>query len=142
MNRLSSPALLRDLNRALWIDPFLNGDTVDAGWSCRDHAWVVAMVCLAEGVPAFVIHGVAGFVGTSATSSTRLRVVIEPHAWAAGEQVGYCDLSVKPEYPDPVGGGGVRLAAVVGNRFVGSIGNSVYLAKDRSDFDRGLAPIP
>jgi len=55
-------ALRRDLNRLMWMEPFMNRGAFDTGWSCRDHAFVLGAVLQALEAPVSLVHGKNMFV--------------------------------------------------------------------------------
>src|SRR5688500_7447143 len=83
--------LRRELNTALWIEPLVNRGAFDAGWNCRDHAWVTALLACCTGLPGIVFRGGATFI--SKYGGVSMAVAVPNHAWAAVDRVGYVDLS-------------------------------------------------
>ncbi len=73
------------------------GGATDAGWSCRDHAWVTALLARLLGHQPALFHGEAFFAvgqnGRSAGASVRQA----PHSWIVIEDVGAIDLSTRPD---------------------------------------------
>lgn len=94
---LLSDRFLREIHHFLWIDPSVIGGATDAGWSCRDHAWVTALLARSLGHQPALFHGEAFFAvgqnGRSAGASVRQA----PHSWIVIEDVGAIDLSTKPD---------------------------------------------
>ena len=59
---LAQPAFLREIHRLLWTPKFDGRDGPDYGWSCYDHAVVVALLLTLWGVGCEVVHGQCMFV--------------------------------------------------------------------------------
>lgn len=95
---LISDRFLREIHHFLWIDPTISGDMVDAGWNCRDHAWLTALLAQSLGYKPALFHGEAFFVKAQTKRSGGLSYYQRPHSWVVVEGVGAIDLSIKPDF--------------------------------------------
>src|SRR5688572_6667019 len=60
---------LTEVHRLLWMEPFHNRGVLDLGWSCRDHAFVVACLLRLTSTSTRLVHGKCMYVqGPEATS--------------------------------------------------------------------------
>lgn len=98
LRELVSLRFLREIHHFLWTDPQIIGNTVDAGWNCRDHALVAGLLCESFGFKALLIHGEALFVRGATTKSASISYSQRPHQWVLVEGIGAVDLSIKPEF--------------------------------------------
>lgn len=98
LRTLHSERFLREIHHLLWSDSSLNGNVLDAGWNCRDHAWVMALLARSLGYEAVLVHGEAHFIkgpnGTAESASYFQR----PHSWLAVKDVGAIDVSVRAKF--------------------------------------------
>jgi hypothetical protein len=139
---LLSDPFLRELHHFLWIGPSVHGATTDAGWSCRDHAWITALLARSLGHKPILLHGEALFVvgpnGRSESVSIRQR----PHSWIAMEEVGAIDLSVKPQ--SRVSGSDFRLpiTCVFANAWIPRARGKVAFIEDAAVFARAAEELP
>lgn len=95
---LFSDRFLREIHHFLWVDPSFSGGVVDAGWSCRDHAWLTALLAQSLGYKPALFHGEAFFVKARTKRSGSLSYYQRPHSWVVVEGVGAIDLSIKPDF--------------------------------------------
>lgn len=95
---LASPRFLREIHHLLWIEPTLHGTTVDAGWNCRDHAWLTAIIARLLGHRPALVHGEACFVNAQGGPRGACRFRQNPHTWIHVDGVGAVDLSVRPRF--------------------------------------------
>ena len=93
---LFSDRFLREIHHLLWLEASLNGEAMDGGWNCRDHAWVTALLSLSLGHTAALVSGEAFFSKGGTVASAASQFNVKPHGWAWVEGVGAIDLSVKP----------------------------------------------
>jgi hypothetical protein len=98
LRQLHSDRFLREVHHLLWTDSSLNGRVVDAGWNCRDHAWVVALLARALGYESVLIHGEAHFIKGPQGHSGSAIYFQRPHSWLAVEDVGAIDVSVRAQF--------------------------------------------
>lgn len=98
LSELTSDRFLREIHHFLWTDSSLSGNVVDAGWNCRDHAWVVALLIQSLGYKPAFFHGEAFFVNAETKKSGNVSFYQRPHSWVAVENVGAIDLSIKPNF--------------------------------------------
>ncbi len=80
---------------------------MDAGWSCRDHAWVTALLAQSYGYRPALFHGEAFFAVGPNGKSAGVSVSQRPHSWVVVEDAGAIDLSVRPDVR--INGGDFRL---------------------------------
>lgn len=95
---LASPRFLREIHHVLWIEPTLLGTTVDAGWNCRDHAWLTAIIARLLGHRSALVHGEACFVNARGGPRGASRFRQNPHTWIHVDGVGAVDLSIRPQF--------------------------------------------
>lgn len=130
---LKNSTFRRELNTALWMPAFENQGVLDEGWSCRDHAWIVAALARSFGTESQVFHGRAVFAGPTARFMSLMDVQF--HSWAGLAGMGFWDLSLRPNG----NARGMTLAPVVGNTFLPPFPGSVHIARDEADFQRQTA---
>ncbi len=90
---LASEPFRQELHHLLWIDPLINKGVRDEGWSCRDHALVVAALAAIRGHAAVAISGSVGFVQGPVGDQRPVGRNIGPHWWLMIESMGTCDFS-------------------------------------------------
>ena len=97
---LEDAGVLDELHAFLWTDPFFNQGTMDAGWSCRDHAVVVGQFLVDAGAHVTVRHGKCMFVQgptQDGAPPVGLGQDVDPraggHTWLSIEGLGDVDLS-------------------------------------------------
>lgn len=95
---LISDRLLREIHHFLWIEPIISAEVVDAGWSCRDHAWLTALLAHSLGCRPTLFHGEAFFVKARTKRSGTISYYQRPHSWVVVEGVGAIDLSINPDF--------------------------------------------
>jgi hypothetical protein len=128
----------RELNRSLWLEPFTNRGVFDAGWSCRDHAWVCSLLACANGFEAVVVHGKLVIVAQSSRTGQRVGYQVLTHSWSAIAAVGFCDLSLKTDFVLPDGDGTLPLGPVVQNNILPQAYGDTYFADNESDGHRAV----
>jgi len=87
-----------ELHHLLWIEPFKNRGVFDAGWSCRDHAFLVCCVLRASGFPTMFVHGknmyVQGAEGTLPPVGVGQKVDdVSAHTWLQSSSRNVIDVS-------------------------------------------------
>ncbi len=136
LRELHSDRFLRELHHFLWVGPSVHGEATDAGWSCRDHAWITALLAHSLGHKSVFFHGEACFVvgpnGRAASTSIQQR----PHSWVVLDKVGAIDLSIKPE--NRVSGSDFRLpiSCIFANAWMPRARGQVYFLEDAAVFVR------
>jgi len=95
LRSLQSDKFLREIHHLLWIDPFLNGEALDYGWSCRDHAWASACLIRLAGHEPVILRGSAVFFRRASASEPLMVLSQKTHAWCAVDGLGSIDLSVQ-----------------------------------------------
>jgi hypothetical protein len=102
INRLIHGPVLNDLHVLAWVDSFNNsadGGKWDPGWSCRDHAVVLAALMTVEGLSAHVVRGASIYIQgptSSGEEPTGLGNVLEAgggHTWVDVPTFGTVDVS-------------------------------------------------
>jgi hypothetical protein len=94
---LENPSFRADLHKLLWIEPFFNRGQFDAGWSCRDHAFVTSCVLRVLQVDVAFAHGKCMYVQGADSGLASCGLGQEPfapttHTWLRLES-GIVDLS-------------------------------------------------
>ena len=90
---------LDELHRLLWTKPQNNSDEWDPGWSCREHAVVVAGLLALRGVHSDIRHGWCMFVNGSDNGQPPVAVGQQPplrrigHSWDYVNELGDVDFS-------------------------------------------------
>lgn len=74
------------------------GNQVDAGWNCRDHAWVLSLLLQSFGFKSAVAHGEAFFAAGPAAKRPAVSYTQAPHSWILVKDLGHIDLSIKPDF--------------------------------------------
>lgn len=97
LRALHEDRFLRELHHFLWTRPSTIGGATDAGWNCRDHAWVTALLARSLGYQPALFHGEAFFAMGPNGHSASVSISQQPHSWAVVEDVGAIDLSVRPD---------------------------------------------
>jgi hypothetical protein len=98
LRTLHSERFLREIHHLLWSATTLSGNVVDAGWNCRDHAWVMALLIRALGYKTVLIHGEAHFIKGPNGNSGSVSYFQRPHTWLAVENVGAIDVSARAKF--------------------------------------------
>jgi hypothetical protein len=96
LRALHDDRFLRELHHFLWIEASVIDGTADAGWNCRDHAWVTALLARSLGYRPALFHGEAFFALGPSGKSTGFSVSQKPHTWVVVEDAGTIDLSIRP----------------------------------------------
>lgn len=122
------------------IEPFDNREFYDHGWSCREHAWLVALLAEALGYSAVVMHGAATFLPRVPPGQARSIISQTQHSWVGVEEFGLIDLSPKPRGQQSTGGQTATwgdpfpLGSIFRNQVGRSRANSVILVIDDVQF--------
>ena len=91
----SSSQLIDEIHHLLWIEPFDSRGIWDPGWSCRDHALVVATLLEMWGKRSQLLTGSACFVNGSNGDLPPVGLQQKPHTWVKCEGFGHIDLSIR-----------------------------------------------
>lgn len=134
---LKNSTFRHELNTALWMSPFPNEGVLDQGWSCRDHAWIVAALAESYGVESRIFHGKALFTGPRNGKSKRIIMHVGRHSWAAIDGLGYYDLSLKPRNTEPC----LELSPVIGNKFLPPFKGTVHIVNDADVYEQRVAQL-
>lgn len=92
---LSCPGLLAELHHLFWMKPFINRGTTDYGWSCRDHALMVALIATMRGFTCQLASGSASFIQGPPQGRNGFGISMDTHAWVRIDDSGTYDLSLK-----------------------------------------------
>lgn len=98
LRQLISASFLHELHHFLWTDTRMVGDSVDAGWNCRDHAWIITFLLRAFGHESVVAHGKAFYASGPTGKRATISYSQQPHSWVMIRKLGAIDLSIKPEF--------------------------------------------
>jgi len=139
---LLSDRFLREIHHFLWIGPSVLGEATDAGWSCRDHAWVTALLARSLGHKPILFHGEALLVVGPNGRSGSISVHQRPHSWIAIEDVGAIDLSIKPD--SRVSGSDFRIpiTCIFANAWIPRAKGKVFFLDDAAVFARAIEDLP
>lgn len=98
LRQLIAPTFLRELHHFLWTEPCMVNNQVDAGWNCRDHAWILSFLLRFFGIESVVAHGEAYFAAGPTARQTAISYDQAPHSWLVIRNLGAIDLSIKPAF--------------------------------------------
>lgn len=93
---LVSDRVLREMHRFLWTGSSVSDTAVDLGWSCRDHAWLAALLAFRLGHAPALIHGSACYLARANAKRGPIEFTQDPHSWVVVD-TGALDLSIRPE---------------------------------------------
>jgi|GEM_PF-2920880 len=74
------------------------GNNVDAGWNCRDHAWLLHFLLQGFGFETLIAHGEAFFGVRSGVRHQSVSYTQIPHSWVFVKGLGSIDLSIKRRF--------------------------------------------
>lgn len=92
--QIATESFLREIHHLLWIDPFINKKKRDAGWSCRDHALILAGVGQLRGLESNLVSGAAQFIQGPTTGHPPFGLFVDPHTWVNFDGLGTFDISI------------------------------------------------
>ncbi len=98
LRQLISAPFLQELHHFLWTETRMVDDHVDAGWNCRDHAWILSFLLRTHGIDCVVAHGEAFFAMGPTAKRPATSYGQQPHSWIVARNLGAIDLSIKPEF--------------------------------------------
>lgn len=139
---LYSDRFLREIHHFLWIGPSVHGETTDAGWSCRDHAWVTALLARSLGHKSILLHGEACFVVGPNERSVSISVHQRPHSWVIAEKVGAIDLSIKPDSRVSESDFRIPITGIFANAWIPRARGKVFFLDDAAVFARAAEDLP
>jgi hypothetical protein len=89
--------VLPEINLLFWTPVFSNKGVLDWGWSCREHAWAMALLLRDQGVDCMVAHGRVEYL-LPPRHDQKLPVVLDvrSHSFVRLVEDGYQDFSIKP----------------------------------------------
>jgi hypothetical protein len=127
--RITSDQFIDEMNRLFWIEPLDNRGAPDAGWSCREHAWALALLYQINGRPASVLNGSVKVVAHLGQRSERLVLDVPIHSWTGVDGNGFFDFSLKPDLELPGNLGQLPLGRVIGSRMLPKVlGKALFVA--------------
>lgn len=142
LRSLVSERFLRELHHFLWIEPSLSGKVLDAGWNCRDHAWLTALMVQSLGHKPLLFHGEAFFVKGANGKSGSVSYTQQPHSWIAVEGVGAVDLSVKPEFSISGDDFRIPVTCIFANECLPRGRSTAYFFDDPGVFAQAVRELP
>lgn len=74
------------------------GNNVDAGWNCRDHAWLLHFLLQGFGFETLIAHGEVFFGARSGARHQSVSYTQNPHSWVVIKGLGSIDLSIKRRF--------------------------------------------
>jgi hypothetical protein len=98
LRQLVAASFLRELHHLLWTESRMVDNQVDAGWNCRDHAWILSFLLRSFGFENAVAHGEAFFAAGPAAKRPTISYAQTPHSWILVKDLGHIDLSIKPDF--------------------------------------------
>lgn len=98
---LTSDVVINDIHHLLWDSPRQIGETMDYGWSCEPHAFVLSAAAVALRCDAKIVTGSAFYVQGEEEDQPPVGVSMDPHAWCEIIGFGMCDFS--PRLSDTIG---------------------------------------
>ena len=139
---LLSDRFLREIHHFLWLAPSLPQDRMDAGWNCRDHAWVTALLLQSLGHRSTFFHGEAFFARGGSGASGSVSYFQRPHSWIVVECVGAIDLSVKPAFGIAGDNYRIPISGVFANEAMPRGRSKAYFLNDAAAFARAADDLP
>ena len=139
---LHSDRFLREIHHFLWIGPSVHGETTDAGWNCRDHAWVTALLARSLGYKPTLLHGEALFVIGPNGRSESICVHQRPHSWVAMEKIGAIDLSIKPQNRVSGSDFQIPISGIFADAWIPHAKGKVYFLEDAAVFAQATEELP
>ncbi len=140
---LIAPKFLAELRALLWTKPIVNHGWFDGGWSCRDHAVVLAALLALDGHEPTIRHGKCTFVQGATADQPPVGFGQEPthpigHSWLA---IGAVNLDLSPQLNTPrQGWRPLKSIGVIGNRWLTEAGASqVALTGTTTDYEHQIA---
>jgi hypothetical protein len=122
----------------LWIDPTRIGAMTDPGWSCRDHAWLTALLAHSLGHDPLLVHGEAFFVRGAAAGAASVSGHQSPHGWVYIEGVGAIDLSTRSSWHLSGGDYTVPIDCVFANTWIPRRKGKAYFVHDLARFSEAI----
>lgn len=74
------------------------GNNVDAGWNCRDHAWLLNFLLQGFGFETLLAHGEVFFGARNGARHQSVSYTQNPHSWVFIKGLGSIDLSIKRRF--------------------------------------------
>lgn len=142
LRAFSSERFLREIHHFLWIEPLLVGNSLDAGWNCRDHALIAGLLIESFGYRSLLVHGEAFFARGPSGKSAGASFFQRPHNWILVQDAGAVDLSIKSDFD--VAGDRFRLPlnGIFANEWIPRGRGRVFFVDDASVFARAAAELP
>lgn len=140
---LLSDRFLREIHQFLWTGPSVHGEATDAGWNCRDHAWITAFLARSLGYNPALLHGEALFVSGPTGRSESVSVHQRPHSWIVIEEAGAIDLSIKPGHRVSGGDFRIPITGIFANAWIPRArGGTACFLDDAAEFERAVEELP
>ena len=142
LRNLFSTRFLREIHHFLWIEPTQVGGMTDPGWSCRDHAWLTALLAHSLGYQPELVHGEAFFSRGPAAGGASISARQSPHNWIFVEGVGAIDLSTRSEWHLAGGDYTAPIDCVFADTWIPRRKGKVYFVQDRQSFAEAVDELP
>lgn len=142
LREFSSERFLREIHHFLWIDPQRVGDSLDAGWSCREHALVLGLLVESFGHRTLLVHGEAFFARGASGKSASTSFSQKPHNWVLVQDVGAIDISIKPDFDNAGDRFRLPLNCIFANEWLPRGRGRVFFVDDAGVFARAAAELP
>lgn len=142
LRELRSDRFLREIHHLLWCEPSLADTTVDAGWNCRDHAWVTALLARSLGHDAVLVHGEAHFIMGPSGRAEGVSCFQRPHSWLAIEGVGAIDLSTKSSFQVDTDRIRVPISCIFADEWLPRDRGRTYFFADATAYARAVDGLP
>ena len=138
-----SDRFLREMHHFLWLDAdVVDNGVVDAGWNCRDHALMVALLLQSFGRTSMFVHGEAVFARGRSGKIPGMTVSQVPHTWVLLDGVGAIDVSIKSSFDSAGEHFRLGLDAVFANAWIPRGKGAVHFVKERASFARAMEELP
>jgi hypothetical protein len=134
---LAAP-FLREMHHFLWIEPTQVGGMTDPGWSCRDHAWLTALLARSLGHDPLLVHGEAFFVRGPAAGAASISGHQSPHNWVYLPDIGAIDLSTRCDWQLAGGDYTVPIDCIFANTWIPRRKGKAYFLHDPGQFSGAI----
>jgi hypothetical protein len=141
---LRDKRFLAELHRLLWIEPFENCGTFDPGWSCREHALLVACVIRANGESVRIAHGKNMFVQGADGPCRPMgfgqkRDAGSGHTWLKSNSDKVIDLSPRLAAAGVTGWRSVECSGIVKGEWLPTGHSNVVTCDSGEEYDEAIA---
>jgi len=138
LRNLHSVPFLREIHHFLWTEPSTVAGTDDAGWSCRDHAWVTAFLAKSLGHKPLLFHGEAHFVKGPSGASGSVSLRQAPHSWVLIEGVGAVDLSTRADWIISGHPYRIPITCIFADAWIPRRKGSAFFLDDADEYERAV----